>query len=78
LFYSRFKRRPKSSLEDSLARLKLATCEAALTSAMKAEPLVKAKTRFPGKTKAELAMVKRTASRRLARCEGQRPSDLVI
>ena len=61
-----------------MAKLKPATCEAALTSAMKAEPLVKAEANSPGKTKAELAKVKRTASRRLARCEGRRPSDLVI
>ena len=47
-----------------MAKLKPATCEAALTSAMKAEPLVKAEANSPGKTKVELVKVKRMASRK--------------
>ena len=45
-----------------MAKLKLAACATALPSAMKAEPLVKAKPKLPGKAKAELPKIKRMAS----------------
>jgi len=57
----RFKRRQKSSLEASLARLKPATCAAALPVAAKTEPLAMAR--------AKMAGGKQMMRRRSARCE---------
>jgi len=57
----RFKRRQKSSLEASLARLKPATCAAALPVAAKTEPLAMAR--------AKMAGGKQMMRRRSVRCD---------
>ena len=54
----RFKRRQKSSLEASLARLKPATCAAALPMAAKTDPLAMARAKMAG---GKLMMRRRSA-----------------